>query len=182
MPSGRWTWHARQVNRHTNLTLSRMLAHVNNLTGRHSAAEHIARQGIDLASEQNYIADRAYFIATLGDACHGLGRYQDAIAAFEQALPPFREHGLRQTRSALPAEDSRIPPRPRQHQPGQAIPRAMPARVYRSPAPRVYPARAESDGTMHRGFMIRALIGGQCRTSADHSPNSSHRPRATCAT
>jgi DNA-binding SARP family transcriptional activator/tetratricopeptide (TPR) repeat protein len=73
----------------------RMLAHVNNLTSRHSAAEHLSRQGIDLAGQRNYVADRAYFIGALGDACQGLGRYQDAIDAFGRALPMFREHGLR---------------------------------------------------------------------------------------
>jgi DNA-binding SARP family transcriptional activator/tetratricopeptide (TPR) repeat protein len=72
-----------------------MLAHINNCTGRHSAAEDIARQGIDLADERNYFADRAYFLGALGDACHGLGRYQDAIDAFGRALPTFRDHGLR---------------------------------------------------------------------------------------
>lgn len=42
-----------------------------------------------------YIADRAYFLGSLGDACYGLGRYQDALKAFGRALPTFREHGLR---------------------------------------------------------------------------------------
>jgi hypothetical protein len=42
-------------------------------------AEHLAREGIDLADQQHYVADRAYFIAALGDACYGLARYQDAI-------------------------------------------------------------------------------------------------------
>jgi tetratricopeptide (TPR) repeat protein len=86
---------ARQAGEQTReLDTLRMLAHVSNLTGRHSAAEQIARQGIDLAGERNYVADRAYFWGALGDACHGLGRYQDAIDAFGQALPTFREHGL----------------------------------------------------------------------------------------
>ena len=87
---------ARQAGEPTHeLDTLRMLAHVNNRTGHHSTAEHIARQGIDLAAEHNYIADRAYFWGALGDACHGLGRYQDAIDAFGHALPTFREHGLR---------------------------------------------------------------------------------------
>jgi tetratricopeptide (TPR) repeat protein len=73
----------------------RMLAHVNNLAGRHPSAVHLARQGIDLAEERHYIADRAYFLGALGDACHGLGRYQDALNAFGRALPTFCEHGLR---------------------------------------------------------------------------------------
>jgi DNA-binding SARP family transcriptional activator/tetratricopeptide (TPR) repeat protein len=87
---------ARQAGEQTHeLDTLRMLAHVNNLTGHRSDAEHIARQGIDLASERNYVADRAYFLGALGDACHGLGRYQDAIGAFGRALPTFRKHGLR---------------------------------------------------------------------------------------
>ena len=72
-----------------------VLAHVNNLAGCHPAAEHLARQGIDLAEERHYIADRAYFLGSLGDACYGLGRYQDALKAFGRALPTFCEHGLR---------------------------------------------------------------------------------------
>lgn len=55
----------------------------------------LAEQGIDLAGERNYVADHAYFAGALGDACHGLGRYQDAIDAFSRALPTFRKHGLR---------------------------------------------------------------------------------------
>jgi tetratricopeptide (TPR) repeat protein len=87
---------ARQAGEQTReLDTLRVLAHVNNLTGRHSSAERIARQGIDLAGERNYTADQAYFIGALGDACHGLGRYQDAIDAFSRALPTFRKHGLR---------------------------------------------------------------------------------------
>jgi tetratricopeptide (TPR) repeat protein len=31
----------------------------------------------------------------LGDAYYGLGRYQDAMTAFEQALPVFRDHFIR---------------------------------------------------------------------------------------
>jgi transcriptional regulator with XRE-family HTH domain/tetratricopeptide (TPR) repeat protein len=73
----------------------RMLAFVNYLTGRYPLAERTARQGIDLADERNYVADRAYFLGVLGDACHALGRYQDAVDAFGRALPTFREHGLR---------------------------------------------------------------------------------------
>jgi DNA-binding SARP family transcriptional activator len=73
----------------------RVLSHVNNFIGHHSAAEHIARQGIDLASERNYVTDQAYFNGALGDACHGLGKYHDAIDAFGRALPTFRTHRLR---------------------------------------------------------------------------------------
>jgi DNA-binding SARP family transcriptional activator/transcriptional regulator with XRE-family HTH domain/tetratricopeptide (TPR) repeat protein len=87
---------ARQAGEQTHeLDTLRVLAHVNNLTGRHPAAEHIARQGIELAREWNYVADGAYFLGALGDACHGLGKYQDAIDAFGRALPTFRKHGLR---------------------------------------------------------------------------------------
>jgi DNA-binding SARP family transcriptional activator/tetratricopeptide (TPR) repeat protein len=87
---------ARQAGEQTReLDTLRMLAHVNTFTGRHPAAERIARQGIELAQERNYVADHAYFLGTLGDACHGLGRYQDAIDAFSRALPTFRQHGLR---------------------------------------------------------------------------------------
>jgi tetratricopeptide (TPR) repeat protein len=87
---------ARQAGEQTReLDTLRVLAHVNNLTGRHPAAERIARQGIDRAGERHYVADRAYFLGALGDACYGLGRYQDALDAFGRALPTFREHWLR---------------------------------------------------------------------------------------
>jgi DNA-binding SARP family transcriptional activator/tetratricopeptide (TPR) repeat protein len=87
---------ARQAGEQTReLDTLRMLAHINFLTGRHSTAEHVARQGIDLAQEWNYVADYAYCLGALGDACHGLGRYQDAVDAFSRALPAFRKHGLR---------------------------------------------------------------------------------------
>lgn len=87
---------ARQAGEPTHeLDAMRMLAHVSNLTGFHQAAERLARTGIDLAAEQHYIADRAYFLGALGDACHGLARYQEAIDVLGRALPEFREHGLR---------------------------------------------------------------------------------------
>jgi tetratricopeptide (TPR) repeat protein len=87
---------ARQAGEQTHeLDTLRMLAHVNNRAGCHPVAEQIARQGVDLAGEWHYIADRAYFLGALGDACYGLGRYQDALDAFSRALPVFQEHWLR---------------------------------------------------------------------------------------
>jgi DNA-binding SARP family transcriptional activator/TolA-binding protein len=87
---------ARQAGEQTHeLDNLQTLAHVNNLAGRYSTAEHLARQGIDLAEERHCLADLAYFGGSLGDACYGLGKYQDAINVYARALPVFREHGLR---------------------------------------------------------------------------------------
>jgi DNA-binding SARP family transcriptional activator/tetratricopeptide (TPR) repeat protein len=87
---------ARQVGEQAReLDTLRMLAHVNNRAGRYSVAERLAREGMELAGERHYLADYAYFLGSLGDACCGLGRYQNAIDAFGRALPTFREHGLR---------------------------------------------------------------------------------------
>lgn len=87
---------ARQAGEQTReLDTLRMLAHANNLAGHHSTAGRIAVQGIDLAGERHYVADRAYFTGALGDACYGLGKYRDALDAFGRALPTFREHRLR---------------------------------------------------------------------------------------
>jgi DNA-binding SARP family transcriptional activator/tetratricopeptide (TPR) repeat protein len=77
------------------LDILRMLAHVNNLAGRHGIARDLCREGIGLSSRLGYTAGDAYFLGSLGDAYHGLGRYRDAIDAYMSALPIFREHGLR---------------------------------------------------------------------------------------
>jgi tetratricopeptide (TPR) repeat protein len=77
------------------LDILRMLAHVNNLAGRHGIARDLCREGIGLSSRLGYTAGDAYFLGSLGDACHGLGRYQEAIEAYSRALPVFREHAIR---------------------------------------------------------------------------------------
>jgi tetratricopeptide (TPR) repeat protein len=38
------------------------------------------------------ITGEAQALALLGDAYYGLGRYDDAVAAYVQALPVFRDH------------------------------------------------------------------------------------------
>jgi tetratricopeptide (TPR) repeat protein len=37
--------------------------------------------------------DDAYFLDMLGDACNGLGRYEEAVEALSRAVQVFREHG-----------------------------------------------------------------------------------------
>jgi tetratricopeptide (TPR) repeat protein len=38
--------------------------------------------------------NEAYFLDLLGDACNGLGRYDEAIVALTRAVQVFREHGM----------------------------------------------------------------------------------------
>jgi tetratricopeptide (TPR) repeat protein len=41
------------------------------------------------------VRGEALSLGVLGDAYHGLGRYEDAVEAFSRALPIFRDHFIR---------------------------------------------------------------------------------------
>lgn len=47
----------------------------------------------DHASGLSQVLGHAHFLDLLGDAYHGLGRYDEAIVAFSEAAAEFRRHG-----------------------------------------------------------------------------------------
>jgi len=63
--------------------------------GKHDEAIELLLQRFELCQKLGDLRGQALSMGVLGDAYHGLGRYEDAVAAFERALPVFRDHFIR---------------------------------------------------------------------------------------
>jgi tetratricopeptide (TPR) repeat protein len=63
--------------------------------GRYQEAIYLSLRRLELCRKVGDLPGQALAMGMLGDAYYGLGRYQDAMTAFEQALPVFRDHFIR---------------------------------------------------------------------------------------
>jgi tetratricopeptide (TPR) repeat protein len=64
------------------------------LAGRYERALALSSARRDLSTEIGDTTGVAIGWGLTGDACYGLGRYSDALAAYHQALPTFRDQAL----------------------------------------------------------------------------------------
>jgi tetratricopeptide (TPR) repeat protein len=71
------------------------LAHSCIKAGRYHEAIDLSLRRFELCRQVGDLRGEALSMCVLGDAYHGLGRFEDAVAAFEQALPVFRDHFIR---------------------------------------------------------------------------------------
>ena len=71
------------------------LAHSCIKAGRYHEAIELSLRRFELCRQVGDLRGEALSMAVLGDAYHGLGRFEDAVSAFEQALPVFRDHFIR---------------------------------------------------------------------------------------
>jgi DNA-binding SARP family transcriptional activator/DNA-binding XRE family transcriptional regulator len=71
------------------------LAHICIKAGRYHEAIDLSLRRFELCRQVGDLRGEALSMCVLGDAYHGLGRFEDAVAAFEQALPVFRDHFIR---------------------------------------------------------------------------------------
>jgi tetratricopeptide (TPR) repeat protein/DNA-binding XRE family transcriptional regulator len=63
--------------------------------GRYEDALRLCQNGLELARSLRIQVATAEWAGIHGDACHGLGRYREAIDALGTALPIFRDHFMR---------------------------------------------------------------------------------------
>jgi tetratricopeptide (TPR) repeat protein len=71
------------------------LAFACTLAGRYDRAVELCARLRELDRNIGNVRGEAVSLGVLGDAYHGLGRHQDAIDAFSEALPVFRDHFIR---------------------------------------------------------------------------------------
>ncbi|HEV2372862.1 MAG TPA: BTAD domain-containing putative transcriptional regulator [Streptosporangiaceae bacterium] len=64
------------------------------LAGRYERAVEVCSARRDICTEMGEATGVALSWGVSGDACYGLGRYEDALAAYHQALPVFRDWAL----------------------------------------------------------------------------------------
>jgi tetratricopeptide (TPR) repeat protein len=65
------------------------------LVGRCDRAVELCARLRELNRKIGDVRGEALSLGVLGDAYHGLGRYGDAVDAFSEALPVFRDHFIR---------------------------------------------------------------------------------------
>ena len=73
----------------------RAVAHVANLAGRHQEAIDLSHEALALNEKLGVGVENASWLGIVGDALHGLGRYQEAVEAFSKACPIFQDHFMR---------------------------------------------------------------------------------------
>jgi tetratricopeptide (TPR) repeat protein len=71
------------------------LAFVCTMAGQCDRAIELCARRRGLSWKMKDVRGEALSLGVLGDAYQGLGRYQDAVQAFSQALPVFRDHFIR---------------------------------------------------------------------------------------
>jgi DNA-binding SARP family transcriptional activator/tetratricopeptide (TPR) repeat protein len=65
------------------------LAQACGIAGQHERALALSARMLDLARDSDEVVGQAYAHVVMGDACHALGRFHDAVDAFAQAQPIF---------------------------------------------------------------------------------------------
>lgn len=65
------------------------------ISGRYERAAEIALARRQLSKEMDYTSGEALSLGVLADAYSGMGRYEEAVAAYSEALPVFRDHFIR---------------------------------------------------------------------------------------
>jgi tetratricopeptide (TPR) repeat protein len=71
------------------------LAFTCTLGGQHERAVTLCLRGIELSQGLGDVCTEALLRGSLGDAFHGLGRYEEAVGSLLRALPVFRSHSSR---------------------------------------------------------------------------------------